>query len=58
MDPSPPRPMLVAVPRDAWGQTYQYRVVDAASGTYELSSAGPDATFGTEDDIRREGSAK
>jgi hypothetical protein len=36
------------ITKDAWGQSYKY--VNKGN-TYELSSAGPDGTFGTDDDI-------
>jgi hypothetical protein len=38
---------------DAWGTRYQLRV---RGNTFEVVSAGPDGTFGTDDDLVRAGS--
>lgn len=45
------QPYLAGRPRDAWGHDFEYRVIDAASGRFELVSGGPDRQFGTEDDL-------
>lgn len=38
--------------RDPWGNDYAYTIPSSRPGfSYDLSSAGPDAAFGTEDDI-------
>ena len=40
------------IPMDPWGKAYVYRAPGAKNTTsYDLSSAGPDGTEGTEDDI-------
>ena len=57
-DPNSGRPLLAELPKDMWGLDYQYRVLDAKNLSYELLSAGPDRTFGTEDDVRHAATAK
>ena len=37
---------------DGWGREIQYERISETS--FRLTSAGPDGTFGTQDDIRRE----
>jgi len=44
-------PYLDKVPLDRWDHAYRYTPQD--SGSYELTSAGPDGKFGTADDITR-----
>ncbi|MDJ0521669.1 MAG: type II secretion system protein GspG [Planctomycetota bacterium] len=44
-----PDPFLHSVPKDPWGNSYEYRVVDRK--TYEMRSFGPDGIAQTEDDI-------
>lgn len=44
-------PILQGVPRDPWGQEYEYLPIDPAQMEYGLRSSGPDRTFGNEDDI-------
>jgi len=41
-----------AVPKDPWGNDYQYECPGKHNPSfYDLSSAGPDGRFGTDDDI-------
>jgi hypothetical protein len=39
------------IPRDPWSTPYDYRVLDERRMKYELSSAGEDKQFGTDDDL-------
>ena len=41
--------LLPNLPADAWGTEFQYKKTDKF--TYEVRSAGPDASFGSGDDI-------
>lgn len=40
---------LSDVPVDSWGTEFQYKTL--GRGKFEIRSAGPDASFGTEDDL-------
>ncbi|MCK5850849.1 MAG: type II secretion system protein GspG [Kiritimatiellae bacterium] len=42
-------PLLASLPIDAWGTEFQYK--KTGKFTYEVRSAGPDASFGSSDDI-------
>lgn len=44
-------PYIEKIPLDPWGQPYEYKIVDARTKKYEISSAGEDKTPGTDDDI-------
>lgn len=44
-----PQPFLAAVPTDAWGKSFEYRVLDRR--TYQLRSCGPDGKPDTDDDL-------
>ena len=46
-----PYPILFLVPEDAWGNPYEYRVIDRS--TYQLRSYGPDGVPDTADDLTR-----
>lgn len=39
------------VPKDAWGNAYEYRPPQSSKTDYEIVSAGPDQKMGSEDDI-------
>jgi type II secretion system protein G len=46
------RTLLNRLPRDAWGTHYGYhRLPSRSVRAFEVFSAGPDAAFGTEDDL-------
>ncbi len=52
--PLPTRWMKVAdsVPRDPWGNVYHYRLLPEGDARgFEITSAGKDGMFGTEDDL-------
>ncbi len=52
LDPSSSKePYIQRLPLDPWGQPYAYEITDAAANTYRVSSAGPDKTLGTPDDV-------
>ncbi|MFP4380545.1 MAG: type II secretion system major pseudopilin GspG [Candidatus Sumerlaeia bacterium] len=42
---------MLEIPKDSWGQEYQYTYPGEHGRYYDLISAGPDKQFGTEDDI-------
>ena len=44
-------PYIERVPTGPWNQPFCYELLDAATGRFRLWSAGPDGTFGTEDDL-------
>ena len=45
---------VAAIPKDPWGNEYVYAYPGARNATgYDLLSAGPDGSPGTEDDIER-----
>lgn len=46
------QPFLSAIPRDGWGRTFQWKLVD---GKPKVSSAGPDGIHDTSDDIESSG---
>lgn len=39
------------LPVDAWDQDFQYEIVDPATDSFKISSAGPDRQLGSPDDI-------
>jgi len=39
------------VPKDAWGNPYEYHPPQSTRSDYEIVSAGPDQKMGSEDDI-------
>ncbi|MDG2129892.1 MAG: type II secretion system major pseudopilin GspG [Fuerstiella sp.] len=54
-DPHWRGPYLEELPRDAWGTELQYQFPgNDDPSTAEISSAGPDLDFGTDDDITRQ----
>ena len=42
---------LKKIPVDPWGEQYDYRIVNAKSREYLITSAGEDKQLGTEDDV-------
>jgi hypothetical protein len=42
---------VTKLPIDAWDQDFQYEIVDPATDSFKISSAGPDRQFGSPDDI-------
>jgi len=44
-------PYVRSVPKDPWGEEYEYRVINVRTHEYRLSSAGPDRMMGTADDV-------
>lgn len=44
-------PYVRSIPKDPWGEAYEYRVTVVRTHEYRLSSAGPDRMMGTDDDI-------
>jgi hypothetical protein len=40
--------------RDPWTLPFKFSILDAKSGRYILTSAGPDLSYGTEDDFKLE----
>jgi general secretion pathway protein G len=44
-------PYIKKIPLDPWGQPYEYKIMDARSKTFEITSSGEDKTPGTDDDI-------
>ena len=44
-------PYLKKLPKDAWGNAYQYKSPGEHSPDYDLSSMGGDGVSGTEDDV-------
>jgi len=44
-------PYIERIPLDPWNQPYRYALLDPGTGTFRLWSAGPDRTFGTDDDL-------
>ena len=44
-------PYVESIPVDAWGTAFRYECI--AFEPYHLRSAGPDRTFGTDDDISK-----
>jgi general secretion pathway protein G len=51
-DPASGEPYLERVPLDPWGRPFRYVVTDERRGRFEVSSAGPDRRFDTDDDVR------
>lgn len=48
------RQVLKEVPKDQWGNEFQYRRPGKEGSEYEIFSAGPDGQIGTDDDISSE----
>jgi len=48
------RQILKEIPKDQWGNEFQYRRPGKDGSDYEIFSAGPDGQIGTEDDISSE----
>ena len=48
------RQILPEVPKDQWGNEFQYRKPGRGGSAYEIFSAGPDGQVGTDDDISSE----
>jgi hypothetical protein len=48
-------PYLTQLPRDPWGNGYDYAVLSARHGAYDLRSWGPDRLPGTGDDVVEDG---
>jgi hypothetical protein len=44
-------PIAVRIPKDPWGEAYEYQVLRAGTSDYRLTSKGPDRQLGTRDDI-------
>ncbi|MDP2600252.1 MAG: type II secretion system protein GspG, partial [Deltaproteobacteria bacterium] len=40
------------VPKDPWGETYDYISPGAGGQPFEISSKGPDRQEGTDDDVK------
>ena len=51
--PSPKsgEPLLRSIPSDPWGTEFRYRAANPENLEYEVTSAGEDRKFDTEDDI-------
>jgi general secretion pathway protein G len=50
-NPESGQPYLERVGLDPWGNAYQYRVLDAGKGEFEVRSFGPDGVPQTPDDV-------
>jgi general secretion pathway protein G len=50
-----PSPLTKEVPKDPWGNDYIFK--KSSNREYEIYSAGPDGSEGTEDDVRAEESS-
>lgn len=48
------RQILKEVPKDQWGNEFQYRRPGKGGSEYEIFSAGPDGQIGSDDDISSE----
>ncbi len=48
-DARTPHPLLEAIPKDGWGNPFEYRILDRTS--YQVRSNGPDGMPNTEDDL-------
>ncbi len=46
--------VLKEVPKDQWGNEFQYRRPGKGGSEYEIFSSGPDGQIGTDDDISSE----
>jgi type II secretory pathway pseudopilin PulG len=44
-------PYMKEIPNDPWGQRYDYKVVNKSRKEFQISSAGEDKMWGTEDDL-------
>lgn len=44
-------PIAVRIPKDPWGEAYEYQVLRTGTSEYSLTSKGPDRQLGTRDDI-------
>ncbi len=44
-------PLIVHVPRDPWGEHYEYRILRSGTSEFLLTSRGPDRQLGTKDDV-------
>jgi hypothetical protein len=43
--------ILSSLPRDPWGNSYALRVTNGKTRRFQITSAGPDGVWGTDDDI-------
>jgi general secretion pathway protein G len=44
-------PFLKSIPLDPWKEQYEYKIVNARTREYMISTAGEDRQWGTEDDM-------
>jgi general secretion pathway protein G len=44
-------PFLKKIPLDPWNEAYEYRILNAKTKEYQMTSAGEDKQMGTDDDI-------
>ena len=44
-------PFMKKIPLDPWNETYEYRILNAKTRDFQITSAGEDKQMGTEDDI-------